>query len=135
METRVWWTKRPEWPWNDKQASIQKSIMEQEARILDLNVHFMIQKSLRREFQTFDIHMFVHRNIIPNYSQQDATFLEFIYIYRHSTCFRRFLYPSSGAHNCTYGFRYCQSILLPASWSCMYSCVLLMIGWGTAWNM
>jgi hypothetical protein len=23
----------------------------------------------------FDIHMSVHRNIIPNYSQQDATFL------------------------------------------------------------
>jgi len=24
----------------------------------------------------FDIHMSVHRNIIPNYSQQDATFLD-----------------------------------------------------------
>jgi hypothetical protein len=24
---------------------------------------------------TFDIHMSVHRNIIPSYSQQDATFL------------------------------------------------------------
>jgi len=24
----------------------------------------------------FDIHMPVHRNIIPNYSQQDATFLD-----------------------------------------------------------
>ena len=31
--------------------SIQKSISDQEARILDLNVHFMIQKSLQREFQ------------------------------------------------------------------------------------
>jgi hypothetical protein len=28
-----------------------------------------------------DIHMSVHRNIIANYSQQDATFLEFIYFY------------------------------------------------------
>jgi len=26
----------------------------------------------------FDIHMSVHRNIITNYSEQDATFLEFI---------------------------------------------------------
>jgi hypothetical protein len=25
---------------------------------------------------TFDIHMYVHRNIIPNYSQQNATFLD-----------------------------------------------------------
>ena len=37
--------------------------------------------------------------MITNYSQQDATFLEFIYFYRRSTCFRRFLRPSSGAHN------------------------------------
>jgi len=34
----------------------------------------------------FDIHMSVHRNIIANYSQQDATFLEFIYFYRRSKC-------------------------------------------------
>jgi len=51
-------------------------------------------------------------NIITNYSQQDATFLEFMYFYRCSTCFRRFLCKSSGAHNCTYSFRYCQPILL-----------------------
>jgi hypothetical protein len=31
-----------------------------------------------------------------------------------STCFRRFLRPSSGAHNCTYNFGYCQPILLLA---------------------
>jgi len=37
-------------------------------------------------------------SIITNYSQQDATFLEFIYFYRRSACFRRFLRPSSGAH-------------------------------------
>jgi len=38
--------------------------------------------------------MSVHRNIITNYSQQVATFLEFIYFYRRSTCFRR-----SSAHH------------------------------------
>ena len=38
-----------------------------------------------------------------------------IYFYRRSTCFRRFLRPSSGAHNCTYSFRYCQPILLLAA--------------------
>jgi hypothetical protein len=63
----------------------------------------------------FIIHMSVHRNIITNYSQQDANFLEFIYFYRRCTCFRRFLLPSSGAHICTYSFRYCQPILLPAA--------------------
>ena len=52
--------------------------------------------------------------IITNYSQQDANFLEFIYFWRRSTCFTRFLRPSSGAHNCTCSFRYCQLILLLA---------------------
>jgi len=61
-----------------------------------------------KQSYTFDIHMSVHRNIISNYSQQDATFLEFIYFYRRPSCFRRFLSPSSGAHNCTYRCRYCQ---------------------------
>jgi len=37
-----------------------------------------------------------------------CNFSWFIYFYRRSTCFRRFLRPSSGAHNCTYSFRYCQ---------------------------
>ena len=32
----------------------------------------------------------------------------FIYFYKCSTCFRRFLRPSSGAQNCTYSFRYCH---------------------------
>ena len=54
-------------------------------------------------------------NIIPNYSQQVATFLEFIYFYRRCTCFRRFLRLSSGAHNCTYSFRSCQPVLLLAA--------------------
>jgi len=39
----------------------------------------------------------------------------FIYFYRCSTCFRQFLCPSWGAHNCTYSFRYCQPILLLAA--------------------
>jgi len=59
--------------------------------------------------------MSVHRNIITNYSQQDATFLEFIYFCRRSTCFRRSLRPSSGAHNCKYSFRYCQPTVLLAA--------------------
>ena len=39
----------------------------------------------------------------------------FIYFYRRSTCFRRFLRPSSGAHKCTCSFMYCQPILLLAA--------------------
>jgi len=35
-----------------------------------------------------------------------------VYFYRRSTCFRRYLRPSWEAHNCTYSFRYYQSILL-----------------------
>jgi len=42
-------------------------------------------------------------------------FLNLFFFYRRSTCFRRFLRPSSGAHNCTYSFRYCQPILLLAA--------------------
>jgi len=38
-----------------------------------------------------------------------------IYFYRRSACFKPFLRPSSGAHNCTYSFRYCQPILLLAA--------------------
>jgi hypothetical protein len=38
-----------------------------------------------------------------------------IYFYRRSTCFRRFLRPSSGEHNCTYSFRHCKRILLLAA--------------------
>ena len=53
--------------------------------------------------------------VITNYNQQDATFLEFIYFYRRCTCFRRFLRPLSGAHNCTYSLGYCQPILLLAA--------------------
>jgi hypothetical protein len=39
--------------------------------------------------------------------------VSWIYLfYRRSTCIRPFLRPSSGALNCIYSFRYCQSILL-----------------------
>ena len=38
-----------------------------------------------------------------------------IYLFlKRSACFRRFLRPSSAAHNCTHSFRYCQSVLLLA---------------------
>jgi len=45
-----------------------------------------------------------------------SSLISWIYLlYRRCTCFRRFLRPSSGAHNCTYSFRYCQPILLLAA--------------------
>ena len=55
-------------------------------------------------------------NIFSEYNQQDMTFLNlFIYV-RRSTCFRRFLSPSSGAQNYTYSVRhlsdqYCYLLL------------------------
>jgi hypothetical protein len=70
---------------------------------------------------------------------------------RHEPCFRRFFRPSSGAQNCTYSVRYCQSNSAACcyrgwdssrqqywfnnTWRCMYSFVLLLMGGGTAWNM
>jgi len=83
-----------------------------------------VSHSSTKQFLFYDIHMSVHRNTISNYSQQDATLFEFIYFYRRSTCFRRFLRPSSGAHNCTYSFRYCQPILLLAATVEEISCPL-----------
>jgi hypothetical protein len=38
-----------------------------------------------------------------------------MYFYKCCTCFRQFLCPSSGAHNCTYSCKYCQPILLLAA--------------------
>jgi len=41
--------------------------------------------------------------------------LFFIHFFlKRSTCFRRFLRPSSGAHNCIHSFKYCQPVLLQA---------------------
>jgi len=36
---------------------------------------------------------------------------------RHSTCFRRYFLPSSGAQNCTYSVRYriCQTVTATCS--------------------
>ena len=45
-------------------------------------------------------------NIFAEYNQQDATFHNLFISVRRSTCFRRFLRPSSGAQNCTYNVRY-----------------------------
>jgi len=48
-----------------------------------------------------------------NYDQQDATISDYLFL-QGSTCFARCLRPSSGAHNCTFSFRYCQTIVLQA---------------------
>jgi hypothetical protein len=62
----------------------------------------------------FDTHMSVHRNILPNYSQQDKRFLNLF-------IFTDVLHVSGGSsahhqeHIITYSFRYCQQILLLAA--------------------
>ena len=48
-----------------------------------------------------------------NYNQKDATIFYYLFL-KGSTCFGRFLRPSSGAHNCTLSFMYCQPVLLQA---------------------
>jgi hypothetical protein len=103
--------------WRILKAGVNKS--REQVRFRRLNFICWCQTSVGSQrgifVSIFYIHMSVHHNIITNYSQQDATFLEFIYYYRRSTCFRRFLRTSSGANNCTYSFRYCQTILLLAA--------------------
>ena len=45
------------------------------------------------------------------YNQQDATLYNIFYYCQYSTCFRRFLRPSSGAKNCTHRIGYISSLL------------------------
>jgi len=59
--------------------------------------------------------MSVHRKYISKLQPTRCKFSWFIYFYRRCTCFRRFLRPSSGAHDCTYSFRYFQPVLLLAA--------------------
>jgi len=68
-----------------------------------------------REWSFPDIHMSVHRKYNSKLQPTKCNVSRFIYFYRCSTCFRRFLRPSSGACNCTYSFRYCQPVLLLAA--------------------
>jgi len=63
----------------------------------------------------FDIHMSMHRKYNSKLQPTRCNVSWFIYLYRDSTCFRRFLHQSSGAHNCTYSFRHCQPVLLLAA--------------------
>jgi len=51
-------------------------------------------------------------------NQQDAMLHNGIYYYKCSTCFRRFLRPSSGAQNCIHSIGYLSSFFcfLPLSW-------------------
>jgi hypothetical protein len=45
------------------------------------------------------------------YNQQDATLYNILYYCQCSTCFRRFLCPSSGSQNCTHSIWYMSSLL------------------------
>ena len=65
--------------------------------------------------QSVDIHMTVHHKYISELQPTRCKVSWFIYFYRRSTCFRRFIRPSSGAQNCIYRSRYCQPILLLAA--------------------
>ena len=66
-------------------------------------------------YGTFDIHMSVHRNIIPNYSQQDATFLDLfiftdaLYVSGGSSAHHQehiSLHTASGIANCNDRVKY-----------------------------
>ena len=72
-------------------------------------------KSIKIFKYIFDIRTSVQHKYISEWQLARCNVSWFIYFYRRSTCFRRFLRPSSGAHNCTYSCRYCQPILLFAA--------------------
>jgi hypothetical protein len=50
----------------------------------------------------FDIHGSLHRRFITKCNQQDVTLPNLFISVKYSTCFRRYLRPSSGAQNCIY---------------------------------
>ena len=66
----------------------------------------------RQKISSF-LYSFVRSSLVwfINYNQKDANILGYLFL-KCCTYFRRFLRPSSGAHNCTFSFRYCQPILL-----------------------
>jgi len=47
------------------------------------------------------------------YNKQDANIFDYLFL-KGSTCFWRFLRPSSAAYNCTLSCGYCQPVLLQA---------------------
>ena len=49
--------------------------------------------------------------ILFNYNQQVATLYNILYYCQCSTCFKRFLRPSSGAQNCTHSIAYMSNLL------------------------
>jgi len=71
--------------------------------------------------------MSVHRNIISNYSQQDAAFL-YLFIFTNAVHVSGRSSAHHQEHNCTYSFRYCQPILLlAATVEEMPRCILLAV--------
>ena len=101
---------------------------------------------------SFDLHGSAHRRRIFKHNQQDARLNSIFISVKSSTCFRRFLHPSSGAKTLyiasgTLSNIYCYlplsllrlwqvSVNVWQSTRCfIYSFELLMMDGGTAWNM
>jgi hypothetical protein len=57
------------------QLSFEKGTSQLQVRSFTVCVRQKIRVFVLEEYKEFDIHMSVRHNIIPNYSQQDATFL------------------------------------------------------------
>jgi hypothetical protein len=60
----------------------------------------------------FDVHGSVHRKCIFRYNQREATLHSLFTSVKFSTCFRRFLRPSSGAQICIHSIGYFVKPLL-----------------------
>jgi hypothetical protein len=75
------------------------------------------------------------------YNQQDATLYNILYCCQCSTCFGRFLRPSSGAQNCTHSIWYMSSLLAATAsgsskqaWQLHAVCTVLSSCWWTEKN-
>jgi hypothetical protein len=76
----------------------------------------------------------IAKRSVFKHNQQDATLHNDIYYYKWSTCFRRFLRPSSGAQNCVHSIGYLSSFYcFWVSWD--WFAFAIMMGGGTAWNL
>jgi hypothetical protein len=63
------------------------------------------------------------------YNQQEAALYNILYYCQCSTCFRRFLCPSSGAENCTHSMWYMSSLLAATASSKEYCITLHLVGY------
>ena len=98
---------------DSKQRNFMFKVITKLERKMDNFQDWLVSMKNTRTY--IDIHTSMYHKCNSKLQPTRCNISGFIYFYRRSTCFRRFLHPSSWARNCTYSFRYCQPILLLAA--------------------